>query len=156
MNYKIQAFLQGFSCLVIGSTIAKRNSGFVYRQRMPQLFSTFTPTSEVTFWRYRNPCFSLRLLASTLWPRSTLDSLSCWSVQVMCRNPALIVSLCARGHRRPIGSKNGYLVSGIDLLRLAGGPLGPFAAFTSTSFLRKERDDPGAVYKVTCSSEQGS
>ena len=60
--------------------------------------------------------YLFRLLAFALGSCSTLDPLSLWSVDVMSRNPALIICFGARGHRRSIRSKDGDLIGWINLL----------------------------------------
>ena len=63
-------------------------------------------------------------------------------------NPAFIVSLCPRGNGRPISANDGDLIGRINLLRLAGGFLGPFTTFAATAGLWKEGGDPCTVDEV--------
>lgn len=98
----------------------------------------------------------LRLLAPALWPCTALDPLCLRPVDVMCRDPAFIISRCFRSHRWSVGSNYRDLITRINLLRLSRGFLGTFAAFASTAFLGKEGSDPGAVNEIACSSEGGA
>ncbi len=86
------------------------------------------------------------------WP-TALYPLRVRAVDVMRRDPALVVSLCARSYRRSIRSQDGDLVSRIDFLRAARRPSGPFAPLSTASLLREQSSDPGAVYEVTCATE---
>jgi hypothetical protein len=70
-----------------------------------------------------------------------------------CRDPALVVRLRTRGNRRAVGTNNGNLVRGIDLLGATGGPLSALAALAATLLLREESGDPGVVDEVDGSAE---
>lgn len=79
------------------------------------------------------------------------------ALQVSSGNPALIkaTSLCAAGNGRAIGANNGDLVSGVDLLGLAGGALGTLAALAAATLLGEEGGDPGVVDEVADAAESG-
>ena len=74
---------------------------------------------------------------------------------MMRRDPALIIRLRSRSDSRPIRANNRDLISGIDLLRLAGRPLGPLTAFASAPGLGEECADPGAVDEIDSAKEAG-
>lgn len=95
----------------------------------------------------------LRLLTSALRSCAALDPLGLWLIDMMRRDPALVVCRCLGSHGWSIGSDNGDLISWINLLRLAGRFLGAFAAFASTALLGKECTDPGAVDEIACASK---
>lgn len=101
-----------------------------------------------------NPLF--RLLGPTLRSSTTLDSLSLRPVNVMRRNPALVVRRSFGGYSWSIGSHDRNLIGWIDWLRLARRSLGAFTAFASTTLLGEEGGDPGAVDEIACASEEGS
>ena len=72
-------------------------------------------------------------------------------------DPALVesTSLCAAGDGRAIGTNNGNLVGGVDLLGLAGGALGALAALAAALLLGEESGDPGVVDEVDDAAEGG-
>ena len=65
-------------------------------------------------------------------------------------DPALVEStgLCAAGDGRAVGTNNGDLVGGVDLLGLAGGALGALAALAAALLLGEESGDPSVVDEV--------
>jgi hypothetical protein len=69
------------------------------------------------------------------------------------RDPALIVRLRARGNSGAIGTNNGNLVGGVNLLRSAGGTLRALAALATTLLLGEEGGDPGVVDEVRDSAK---
>ena len=73
------------------------------------------------------------------------------------RDPALVkaTGLCATGNSGAIGANNGDLVSGVDLLGLAGGTLGALAALAAAALLGEEGGDPGVVDEVADAAEGG-
>ena len=79
------------------------------------------------------------------------------ALQVSGGDPALVesTSLCAAGDGRAIGTNNGNLVGGVDLLGLAGGALGTLAALAAALLLGEESGDPGVVDKVDDAAEGG-
>lgn len=97
----------------------------------------------------------LGLLAPALGPPSALHPLSLRPVDVMRGDPAFIIGHSARSNSRPISAENRDLVGWVDLLGLAGGPLGSFAAFAATTLLGEEGGDPGAVDEVEGPDEGG-
>jgi hypothetical protein len=72
-------------------------------------------------------------------------------------DPALVesASLCAAGNGRAVGTNNGNLVGGVNLLSLAGGTLGALAAFAAAALLGEESGDPGVVDEVADAAEGG-
>ena len=72
-------------------------------------------------------------------------------------DPALVesTSLRAAGDSRAVGTDNGNLVGGVDLLGLAGGTLGALAAFAAAALLGEESGDPGVVDEVDDAAEGG-
>jgi len=95
----------------------------------------------------------LRLLTPTLRSPTTLHPLSRWSVDMVCRDPTLVIRLRTRSHSWPISSNDRHLVRGVNFLRLTRGSLGSLASFTAAALLGEERCDPGAVDEVACSSK---
>ena len=72
-------------------------------------------------------------------------------------DPALVesTSLCAASDSRAVGTNNGNLVRGVDLLGLAGGALGALAALAAAALLGEESGDPGVVDEVDDAAEGG-
>ena len=72
-------------------------------------------------------------------------------------DPALIesTSLCAAGDSRAVGTNDGNLVGGVNLLGLAGGTLGALAALAAAALLGEESGDPGVVDEVADAAEGG-
>ena len=72
-------------------------------------------------------------------------------------DPALVEStgLCAAGDGRAVGTNDGNLVGGVDLLGLAGGALGALAALAAALLLGEESGDPGVVDEVDDAAEGG-
>lgn len=99
-------------------------------------------------------CGRLLRLAPALGPRpAALDSLGFWPVDVVRRNPALVIRLGAAGDRGSVGPYNRDLVRRINFLRSERRLLGPFTSFSTTALLREESADPGAVDEVTGASK---
>lgn len=73
------------------------------------------------------------------------DTLCLRSLQMMCRNPTLVVGLCAACHSRTIGADNANLIGRVDLLRPSRGLLGPLATLAASTLLWIERGNPGIV-----------
>ena len=95
-------------------------------------------------------------LPPTLRSRSpTLHPLRLRPIDVMRRDPTLIVGLRTRRNSRTIRSQDAHLVRRINLLGAASGALSTVAAFASTRFLREEGGDPGVVDEVACSGKDG-
>ena len=79
------------------------------------------------------------------------------ALQVSGGDPALVEStgLCAAGDGRAVGTNNGNLVGGVDLLGLAGGALGTLAALAAALLLGEESGDPGVIDEVDDAAEGG-
>ena len=79
------------------------------------------------------------------------------ALQVCGGDPALVEStgLCAAGDGRAVGTNNGDLVGGVDLLGLAGGALGALAALAAALLLGEESGDPGVIDEVDDAAEGG-
>jgi hypothetical protein len=79
------------------------------------------------------------------------------ALQVSGGDPALVksTSLCAAGDGRAVGTNDGNLVGGVDLLGLAGGALGALAALAAALLLGEESGDPGVVDEVDDAAEGG-
>ena len=60
-----------------------------------------------------------RLLAFAFGPPSALHTLGLRPIDMVCRDPALIVCLCASSHGWSITSDNRHLIGGVDFLGLA-------------------------------------
>jgi hypothetical protein len=63
-------------------------------------------------------------------------------------DPALVVGLCAGSNSGAIGTHNGNLVSGVDLLGAEGGLLRALASLAAALLLGEESGDPGVVDEV--------
>ncbi len=98
----------------------------------------------------------LWLLTPALRLSPALHTLRLRPIDVVCGDPALVISLCPRGHRWPVSSNNGHLISRVDLLRLARRFLCALSALSTTALLREQSADPGAVDKVAGASEGGA
>jgi hypothetical protein len=72
---------------------------------------------------------------------------------VGCRDPTLIVRLCAGSDSGAIGTNNGDLVSGIDLLGAERRLLRALTTLATTLLLGEEGGDPGVVDKVGDATE---
>jgi hypothetical protein len=83
---------------------------------------------------------------------STADALGLRALQVRGRDPALVV-LGARGDSRAIGTDNGDLLGGVDLLGALGRLLGALTTLAASLLLGEEGGDPGVVDEVDGSSE---
>jgi hypothetical protein len=79
------------------------------------------------------------------------------ALQVSGGDPALVesASLCAAGDSRAIGADDRNLVSGVDLLALAGRARGALAALAAAALLGEEGGDPGVVDEVADTAEGG-
>jgi hypothetical protein len=79
---------------------------------------------------------------------SAADALGLRALQVRRRNPALVVSLCARGDGGAVSADNGDLVGGVDVLGALGRLLRALSALAATLLLGEEGGDPRVVDKV--------
>jgi hypothetical protein len=72
-------------------------------------------------------------------------------------DPALVesTSLCAASDGRAVGTNDGNLVSGVDLLALAGGTASTLAAFAAAALLGEQGSDPGVIDEVADAAESG-
>jgi hypothetical protein len=94
-------------------------------------------------------CLSFRLSLGG----SAADALGLRALQVGCRNPALVVRLCARGNSGAISANNSDLVGGVDLLGAEGGLLRTLTTLAAALLLGEESGDPGVVDKVRDAAE---
>jgi hypothetical protein len=95
------------------------------------------------------------MLAKVQVPRilSQTSSIYNTALQVRRRNPALVVSLCARGDGGAVSADNGDLVGGVDVLGALGRLLRALSALAATLLLGEEGGDPRVVDKVGDSTE---
>jgi hypothetical protein len=98
-------------------------------------------------------CYVARLSPGLSLGGSAADALSLRALQVGCRDPALIVRLCAGRDSWAISADNGNLVSGVDLLGALGRLLRALSALAATLLLGEEGGDPRVVDKVGDSTE---
>jgi hypothetical protein len=79
------------------------------------------------------------------------------ALQVSGGDPALVegTSLCAASNSRAIGANDRDLVSGVDLLALAGGTASTLAAFAAAALLGEQGSDPGVIDEVADAAESG-
>jgi len=72
-------------------------------------------------------------------------------------DPALVddTGLCATGDGRTVGTDDGNLIGGVNLLGLAGGALGALAALAAAALLGEKSGDPGVVDEVADAAEGG-
>lgn len=83
----------------------------------------------------------------------TTDTLGLWALEMRCRDPTLIVGLCAGGNGRTIGTDDSNLVSRINLVGAGGRLLCALAAFATALCLGEKGGDPGIVDEVSSSSK---
>jgi hypothetical protein len=76
------------------------------------------------------------------------DALGFRALQVRRGDPALVVGLCAGSNSGAIGTHNGNLVSGVDLLGAEGRLLRALASLAAALLLGEESGDPGVVDEV--------
>lgn len=80
---------------------------------------------------------------------------SLWALEVLGRDPALIIGLRTASDSGTIGANNRSLIRGIDLLRATGGLLSTLATLAAALFLGEESGDPGVVDEVDGSGKGG-
>ena len=124
--------------------------------------STRTRFAIHTFNRNFVPCFPLSPLcdpALSLHPtrRPTPHSLRIRLLEVMRRDPTLIISLGAARDGWPVRARDRYLIRRIDLLEAARGGAGARTIFAAgaTLPLGKEGREPGGVDEVGGAGEGG-
>ena len=78
-----------------------------------------------------------------------------WLIDMVGRDPALIVSLGTRSHSRSIGTQDRDLVIGINVLRRAARLLGSLTALAAALLLREQCRDPRAIDEVDGTHEAG-
>lgn len=142
--------------------LVKVHSTVFYKRCKFELF-TYTQifsSSHTVISLHTGLSISLFLAACSLWLGSAfrswstaLDPLCIGTVDVMRRDPTLVISFGARSYRWSIGSHDRDLVSRVDLLRASGGPRSPFAPFSSATFLREQSTDPSTVDEVTSTAK---
>lgn len=74
---------------------------------------------------------------------------------MVCRDPALVVSLSTAGDGRAISTNNADLVGGVDLLGTTRGALGALTTLAAAALLREESGDPGVVDEVAGTAKDG-
>ena len=105
------------------------------------------PKRRLTLCHLQSASFSL--LTPALGSATALHPLSGRPIDMMRRDPTLIVSLRTRCHGWSISANDRNLISWVYFLA-SQRPLGPLASFTSAALLGKESGDPGAVNEVAC------
>lgn len=84
---------------------------------------------------------------------SAPDTLGLGALEMLGRDPALIISLGTRGDSRAISANDSNLLRGIDLLASTRGALSALAAFAATLLLGEEGSNPGIVDEVKGTGE---
>ena len=99
---------------------------------------------------------SLCLLAFVaLRPSTALDALSRRSIDVVSRNPTLVVCFSSTCDGRTISSQYGHLIGWVDLLAPQRA-LRTLTTLASTALLWEERSDPGTVDEVASPREEST
>jgi hypothetical protein len=126
------------------------------------MLSKGIPRLETTHENGRCPCITISApfqhAASHLDSRlglwsTTTNALRLRALQVRCWNPALVVRLGTRGDGGAIGTNNGDLFGGVDLLSTERRPLRALTTLAAALLLGKESGDPGVVDKVRDAAE---
>lgn len=120
------------------------------KRKWPNKFGTCAQGSNVSNLAV-SPSLQLNL-GLRLWA-AILHSPGFWFVDMMLRNPALVIGLWASGHSWPISAQYRYLITRIDVFQSARGFLGSFASFSTPPLLREESTDPGTIDEVTGTSK---
>ena len=81
------------------------------------------------------------------------DALGLWALQMLRRNPALVVCLGTGRDSRTIGANHSNLLGGVDFLGAEGGLLRALATLATALLLREECGNPGVVNEVDGSTE---
>ena len=111
--------------------------------------------------QFRNPIdassVSLRLPCLGLGGASpaAADAASLGSLQVLRRNPALIIRLCAGRNSGPINTTNSNLIARVGALRSGSRAL-RLVALTATALLREESCNPSVVNEPAGETEQAT
>ena len=88
----------------------------------------------------------------SLWG-SAPDALRLRTLQMLRRDPALVIGLSSGCDSRVISTSNTSLVGWVDFLATAGRCFGALTTFTTTALLWEESGDPGVVDEVDGSTE---
>lgn len=115
---------------------------------IPRRHDSFLASNSIT--THTPKYCSIIFLRLTLFPSLT------WRVNMMRRNPALVISLRATSNSWSISTQDPNLIARVDSLGPSRRPSCPFPAFAFAALLRKERGDPGAVNEIASCGKQSS
>lgn len=112
-----------------------------------------TGINEALRQRYYHPVHLSSRSGAASRLSARLNSLGLGSLQVVRRNPALVVGLRSGGDSRAISANNADLIGRVDLLGPSRRALGALTTLSATLLLREEGGDPGVVDEVAGSGE---